>query len=127
VLSGIRDELQKVDKLTRYAYLKDEILKPALTFSKSRRLVTDQEAAVLEMAIAKREFKAADLDAVLPSLTSRQRSYQLSKLLDAHMIRAVREGARSYTMDFTNSYLLRGVIHALEQKGFIPPLVKAGR
>jgi hypothetical protein len=23
-------------------------------------------------------------------------------------------------------YLLRGVIHALEQKGFIPPLVKAG-
>lgn len=125
VLSGIRDELQKVDKLTRYAYLKNEILKPALAHSKSRKLVTPQEEAVLEMAIAKREFKAGDLDAVLPTLTMRQRSYQLSKLLEANMIRPVREGARSYTMNFSNSYLLRGVIHALEQKGFIPPLVKA--
>ena len=126
MLSGIRDELRKVDQLTRYAYLKDEILKPALAHGKSRKLVTDQEAAVLEMAIAKREFKAGDLDGVLPALTMRQRSYQLSKLLDAHMVRPVREGARSYTINFTNSYLLRGVIHALEQKGFIPPLVKAG-
>ncbi len=126
VLSGIRDELQKVDRLTRYDYLKDEILKPALAHSKSRKLITAQEEAVLAMAIAKREFKAADLDGVLPALTMRQRSYQLSKLLDAHMIRPVREGARSYTINFTNSYLLRGVIHALEQKGFIPPLVKAG-
>jgi Fic family protein len=126
VLSGIRDELQKVDRLTRYDYLKDEILKPALAHSKSRKLITGQEEAVLAMAIAKREFKAADLDGVLPALTMRQRTYQLSKLLDAHMIRPVREGARSYTINFTNSYLLRGVIHALEQKGFIPPLVKAG-
>lgn len=125
VLSGIRDELQKVDRLTRYSYLKDEILKPALTFSKARKLVTDQEANVLEMAIAKREFRAADLDAVLPGLTMRQRSYQLNKLLDAKMICPIRKGARIYTIHFANSYLLRGVIHALEQKGFIPPLVKA--
>jgi hypothetical protein len=115
-----------VDRLTRYNYLRDEILKPALAHSKSRKLVTNQEEAVLAMAIAKREFKAADLDSVLPVLTTRQRSYQLTKLLEAHMIRPVRENARSYTINFTNSYLLRGVIYALEQKGFIPPLVKAG-
>jgi Fic family protein len=125
VLSGIRDELQKVDRLTQYSYLKDEVLKPALAFSKERRLVTDQEARVLEMAIAKREFKAADLDAILPGLTMRQRSYQLNKLLDAHMICPIKNGARTYTLNFANSYLLRGVIHALEQKGFIPPLIKA--
>lgn len=126
VLSGIRDELQKVDRLTRYAYLKDEILKPALAHCKARRLVTDQEEAVLAMAIARREFKAVDLDAVLPGLTPRQRTYQLSKLIGQHMVSPIREGARTYTIDFMNSYLLRGVVHALEQKGFIPPLVKAG-
>lgn len=124
VLSGIRDELQKVDRLTQYDYLRDEILKPALAHSKSRKLVTVQEEAVLAMAIAKKEFKAVDLDSVLPAMTPRQRTYQLSKLLGAHMIRPVQEGARSYTINFSNSYLLRGVIHALEQKGFIPPLVK---
>ena len=125
VLSGIRDELKKVDRLTKYDYLRDEILKPALAQSKSRKLVTDQEEAVLAMAIGRKEFKAADLDSVLPALTSRQRTYLLSKLLNSRMIRPVREGARSYTINFANSHLLRGVIHALEQKGFIPPLVKA--
>lgn len=126
VLSGIRDELQKVDRLTKYDYLRDEILKPALALSKSRKLVTDQEEAVLAMAIVRKEFKAADLDSVLPALTLRQRTYLLSKLLSSRMIRPVREGARSYTINFANSHLLRGVIHALELKGFIPPLVKAG-
>jgi Fic family protein len=125
VLSGIRDELQKVDKLTKYDYLRDEILKPALAHGKSRKLITAQEEAVLSMAIAKKEFKAADLDAVLPELSMRQRTYLLSKLLSAQMIRPVREGARSYTINFSNNYLLRGVIHALEQNGFISPLVRA--
>lgn len=126
VLSGIRDELKKVDRLTQYAYLRDEILKPALAHSKSRKLINAQEETVLAMAIAKKEFKAADLDAILPALTTRQRTYLLSKLLAAQMIRPVREGARSYTLNFTNNYLLRGVIHALEQNGFIPSLVRAG-
>jgi Fic family protein len=125
VLSGIRDELQKVDKLTKYDYLRDEILKPALAHSKTRKLVTHQEEVVLTMAIVKKEFKASDLDDVLPDLTIRQRTYLLSKLLSAQMISPVRKGARSYTISFSNSYLLRGVIYALEQKGFIPPLVKA--
>lgn len=126
VLSGIRDELRKVDRLTNYDYLRDEILKPALAHGKSRKLITDQEATVLAMAIAKKEFKAADLDAVLPAMTTRQRTYLLTKLLGAQMIRPAREGSRSYTINFSNNHLLRGVIHALEREGFIPPLVRAG-
>jgi Fic family protein len=126
VLSGIRDELQKVDRLTRYAYLRDEILKPALAHSKARRLITAQEEAVLGMAIAKGEFKAADVDTVLPALTQRQRTYQIAKLIEARMIRPIREGSRTYVVSFANSYLLRGVIRALEEKGFIPSLVRAG-
>lgn len=126
VLGGIRDELNKVDRLTRYSYLQEEILKPALAYSRNRKLVTDEEAAILSMAISKGVFKAADINSAVPGLTPRQRSYQLDKLYKAHMIAPVHEGSRSYTINFTNNYLLRGVIHALEHKGFIPPLVKAG-
>lgn len=126
VLSGIRDELQKVDRLTRYAYLRDEILKPALAHSKARRMITAQEETVVGMAIARGEFKAADVDTVLPTLTQRQRTYLIAKLIEAHMIRPIREGSRTYVVSFANSYLLRGVIRALEDKGFIPPLVRAG-
>lgn len=123
VLGGIRDELQKVDKLTRYEFLKTQVLLPALAFSRARRLVTDQEAAVLSMAIEKGEFKAADVDSACPNLTQRQRTYQLSKLVEAHLVRPIREGSRTYTINFTNNYLLRGVIKALEELGFIHPVI----
>lgn len=126
VLSGIRDELTKVDRITRYDYLRDRILRPALAHSKERRWLNDAEAAVLGMAVTKGEFKAADIDAVLPELTTRQRTYLITKLNDQHMICPTREGGRTYTISFTNSYLLRGVIHALELEGFVQPFVKAG-
>lgn len=125
VLAGIRDELQKVDRLTHYDYLRDKILRPALALSRERRWLNDAELQVLTMAIHKGEFKAVDVDNVLPDLTPRQRTYLIAKLNDQHMIAPVREGARTYTISFTNNYLLRGVIHALERQGFIPPFVKS--
>jgi Fic family protein len=126
VLGGIRDELQKVDRITQYDYLQERILRPALAYGKSRQQFTAQEEAVLSMAISKGTFKAADVDAVLPNLTQRQRTYLITKLVGQHMIRPVAEGSRTYTISFTNSYLLRSVIHALEVEGFIQPMVKAG-
>lgn len=126
VLGGIRDELQKVDRITQYDYLQERILRPALAYGKSRQQFTEQEEAVFSMAINNGTFKAADVDAVLPNLTQRQRTYLIAKLVGQHMIRPVTEGSRTYTISFTNSYLLRSVIHALEAEGFIQPMVKAG-
>ena len=77
------------------------------------------------MAIPKGTFRAADVDAVLPTLTQRQRTYLITKLLNQHMIRPIAEGSRTYTISFTNSYLLRNVIHALEAEGFIHPAIKS--
>ena len=125
VLGGIRNELEKVDRITQYDYLKEKILRPALAYGKSRQQFTDQEEAVLSMAISKGSFKAADVDDVFPELTKRQRTYLITKLINQHMIRPVSEGSRTYTISFTNSYLLRSVIHALEAEGFIQPMVKA--
>lgn len=126
VLGGIRDELQKVDRITQYDYLQERILRPALAYGKSRQQFTEQEEAVLSMAISKGTFKAADVDAVLPKLTQRQRTYLIAKLVGQHMIRPVTEGGRTYTISFTNSHLLRSVIHALEAEGFIQAMVKSG-
>jgi hypothetical protein len=39
------------------------------------------------MAIAKGSFRAADVDAVLPDLSQRQRTYLITKLVNQHMIR----------------------------------------
>jgi hypothetical protein len=37
------------------------------------------------------------------------------------MLQPIREGARQYTLGFTHNTLLRGVVKALTDQGFVPP------
>jgi Fic family protein len=120
VLKGILDELRKVDQLTDYNYLLEKILAPALRYAQERRLVTEMEGLVLNMALAKGTAKAADLAAAMPNMSSAQRTYQIKKLVKNKMLQPTTEGARLYTIGFSNNYLMRGVVHALTSEGFIP-------
>jgi len=127
VLGGIRNELEKVDRLTQYSYLQEKVLRPALVYGKARQQFTEQEEKVLAMAIAKGTFRAADVDVVLPELNQRQRTYLITKLVNQHMIRPVAQGSRTYSISITNSYLLRNIIQALEKEGFIHPTLKSAQ
>lgn len=122
VLAGIRDELAKVDKLTRYKVLKERILFPALDYSRTRGLITSTEEAVLRRAVELGTFKASDFGELFPALTERQRTYQLKKLVDAHMLQPVRPHARAYTINFINNALIRAVMRILVREGFVPPM-----
>ena len=120
VLQGILEELKKVDRLTDYSWLHMNILKPAVMFAHARRLISVSEYAVLMHTVQAGIVKSADLASVLPGMTSAQRTYQIKKLLDQGMLQPVSPGARQYVVGFASSYLLRGVIKALAENGFIP-------
>jgi len=120
VLEGVRDELKKVDLLTRYEYLTQSILTPAIAFARQRQWITHTEEAVLALAVKSKVVKSADLASVLPGLKSPQRTYLIRKLVDQGMLLPINEGARQYTIGFSNNYLIRGVIKALREEGFIP-------
>ena len=119
VLQGVLVELQKVDQLTRYDYLHSRVLHPAVTHAHARGLITAQEQAVLLTAARLGVVKAADLAGAMPGLSSAQRSYQVRKLTESGMLRPIEPKARQYTLGFDNNFLMRGVIHALAQEGFI--------
>ena len=119
VLLGVLLELNKVDQLTQYEYLKSKILVPALAFARSRTLITTQEEAVLLASVKSGIAKAADLSAAMPGMTAAQRTYQIRKLVERKMLHPIAPNARQYTLGFDNSYLMRGVIHALAQESFI--------
>jgi Fic family protein len=128
VLQGVLVELNKVDQLTQYGYLKSKILVPALSFARSRTLITAQEEAVLLASVKSGVAKAADLSAAMPGLTAAQRTYQIKKLVERKMLHPIAPNARQYTLGFDNSYLMRGVIHALSNENFISaPLVGQDR
>ncbi len=119
VLQGVLAELKKVDQLTRYDYLTSQILNPALHYARGRALITAQEEAVLAVAIKKGVVKAADLSSAMPNLNPTQRTYQIKRLVERKMLQPIGPNSRQYTIGFDNSYLMRGVIHALASESFI--------
>ncbi|MBA3486219.1 MAG: Fic family protein, partial [Lysobacter sp.] len=121
VLAGVRDELNKVDRLADYRYLQARILLPAVAHARERQLITAQEAAVLAATIKAGVVKAGDLEEVLPGLTAHQRTYQIRKLVEGGMLQPIRPNARQYSIGFSHNLLLRGVVRALTEEGFIPP------
>jgi len=125
VLAGIRDELTKVSRLADYEHLQRSVLLPAVAHARERELITAQEAAVLETTIRAGVVKSGDLEASMPGLTANQRTYQIRKLVEGGMLQPVREGARQYTLGFTHNRLLRGVVKALTDQGFVPPALAA--
>jgi len=124
VLQGILDELRKVDRLTDYDYLSEKILAPTLAHAKERQLVTALEEAILRITAKKGVAKAADFAAAMPGMTATQRTYQIRKLVERKMLQPIKAGARQYTLGFSNNYLMRGIIRALSNEGFIPKTLR---
>lgn len=125
VLTGIRDELQKVNQLADYAYLRDKVLLPAVSHARQRQLVTPQEEAVLAQTIRVGVVKSGDLEVAMPGLNANQRTYQIRKLVESGMLQPTQPNARQYTVGFAHNVLLRGVIKALSDEGFIPAALSA--
>jgi hypothetical protein len=71
VLTDVRDELKKVDRLADYQYLQSKVLLPAVAHARQRQLVTAQEEAVLVATIKTGVVKAGDLEAVVPGGSTR--------------------------------------------------------
>ncbi len=59
----------------------------------------------------------------MPGMSAAQRTYQIRKLVERKMLLPIKEGARQYTLGFSNSYLMRGIVRALSVEGFIPPML----
>lgn len=125
VLAGVRDELSKVDRLTDYKFLKSQILAPALAHARERRLITPEEEAILRVVIEQGVAKAGHFHSAMHGRTDAQRTYQVKKLLASGLLQPIKEGARQYSIGFTQSPLLRGVMMALTTEGFIPPALNA--
>lgn len=120
VLRGLKEEIEKIDKLSDYNYLKSKILAPAINYSLERKFITDIETKILKKAIDIQVIKNEDLKDIFPGKNTSQISREIKKLVDKKMLIPEEEGARRYILMFQNNYLLRGVIHVLGNEGFLP-------
>lgn len=120
VLAGLKEEIEKIDRLLDYSYLKESVLFPALDLSLESKHITETEYRVLKRTIELRVVTADSLRDLLPARHSSERSRQIGKLIDKKMLAPTKERGRSYVLCFNNNYLLRGVIRALDKADFLP-------
>lgn len=122
VLNGLRNEMEKIDRLLDLKYLLETILLPAISFALERENINRREYDILRAVLQNpnMSIKSADIEAIIGKESSVQRSRIIKRLRDKKMLMPLTEKGRVYTISFANSYLLRGVIHVLEQNGFIP-------
>lgn len=120
VLGGLKIEIEKIDKLLNYPYLQKEILLPAINYSLDRKYITDVEAKILKKAADKQVFQALDLKDIFQGKAGSEISRQIKRLIDKKMVMQESEGSRKYLLRFDNSFLLRGIMKALDEKGFLP-------
>lgn len=122
VLGGLKEEIEKIDRLLDAKYVIDTILIPALNEALEKKMITDREHDILKALVRSKDMtiKSADLEKIIGQESSVQRSRIIKKLIEKKMLQPLTEKGRVYTIGFNNNYLLRSVIGALEKNGFIP-------
>ena len=120
VLDGLKVEIEKIDRLMDYPYLKSEIILPAINQSLERKYITDVEAKILKRAVDKTLIQASDIREFFAGQDNAIISRQIKKLIDKKMLVPEKEGARKYIIRFDNNFLLRGIISSIGEKGFLP-------
>ena len=118
-LTGLSEDMERIDRLLNYEYLSEKILRPAVRYCRERGLISPVDASILEVAIEKPEFRSSDLVGVLKGQGPVARSRAIARLRGGNLIEPVARNARRYRMRYTNSVLLRGVIDSLVREGFI--------
>lgn len=122
VLSGLKDEIEKIDRLLDSEYVFSTILLPSLSRALNQKLITEREYDILKALIQSKDMtmKSADLEKVIGQESPVQRSRIIKKLREKRMLQSLSENGRIYTIGFNNNYLLRSVIETLKINGFVP-------
>lgn len=122
MLRGLKEELEKIDKLSDPIILRDRILIPALADALNRKFITPESHIVLSIALNAPEstIQSGDLANAFPSKSPSDRSRLIRALIKDRMLAPTREGARRYYPVFSNNYLLRSILKILDKEGFLP-------
>ncbi|KPL04546.1 MAG: cell filamentation protein Fic [candidate division Zixibacteria bacterium SM23_73_2] len=120
VLGGLKEEINKIDKLLDYRFLEENILQPAIDFAFERKYITEIEYKALQVAAKKQVIQASDIKKIASGKLPAEISRILGRLREKKMLQSEKEKGRKYLLQFVNNYLLRGIIEMLGKEGFLP-------
>ena len=124
VLAGLRDEIEKIDRLCDYDFLKTKILLPALRKSLSDGRLPPRDSEVLSLAIEKGTFKAPDLSPAFRGKSKSGLSRYIRRLQDENLIRPLTPQGRIYALSFQNRAIWIPVVDCFIDEEFLPKTLR---
>lgn len=123
MLSGLTQEIHKIDRLLDGDFTKREIIIPAVTYAHEKQKITKLERDMLMICVDKNLVTASDFRDLFPASTSHVRISQvINKLRKQNLIEPQRPGARKYMLCMNNNLLTTGILRKLDENGFLPPM-----
>jgi Fic family protein len=119
-LEGFRDAMFKMDQLTDYDYFKEQILTPSFKHPLFDRIFTDHDRLIVDIAIEKQVFQAADIRLYFPAKHPSEISKMLKWLKEKEMLVNMEENTRKHALNLENKYLVKVLVSKFDKKGFLP-------
>ncbi|MFO7617872.1 MAG: hypothetical protein R6V75_11535, partial [Bacteroidales bacterium] len=119
-LLGLRNDLLRMDRLMNYEVFKEEILIPAFKHPLFDRVFSDHDRLIIDVAIEKQVFQAADIRILFPQKQAGDISRMIKWLRDKDLIINSEGNSRKYVINLENKYLVKFIVGKLDRAGFIP-------
>ena len=119
-LKGFRDNQDKLMQLLDYDFVKEHIIMPALKHPLFDRLFTDQDRLIMDIAVEKQVFQAADIRMFFPQKHASEISKMLRWLKDKELLINLEDNSRKYAVNLNNKHLVKPIIAKLDKNGFLP-------
>lgn len=120
VLEGLVKEIEKIDKLADYEFLKSNIVLPALTYAHRVGTLSNDELEILLVAVENTTLTASLVKGVRPDYYPVKISREIKELKDKNYLRSYpKENSNTYVLNFSDNVLLKYIAKELYNKGFI--------
>lgn len=120
VLSGLKEEIQKVNQLTDYEYLRKSILLPAIEDAWHNGRLTQEFANVLTIVAEKQVVMSGDLKPIYAKMSEGTLSRKVRSLVELGLLTPEKESGRKYILSFANRYMMPSITKILSEQGFLP-------
>lgn len=119
-LLGLKNEIEKIDKLLSSKYIREKILIPTITFALENKYITDVEFKVLDLLFSKKNINIKSIELSKIGINgSVRKSRVIQRLRKKKILYPLKKGGRIYSIRFRNNYLLRGIVEILRKEGFV--------
>lgn len=121
VLGGLRQVFESIQRLTDMNYVESKIMTPAFNLAEQRGVVSSVERNAIEDMWRQQLSESRHVRKWYPSKSAASISHVISDFKHRKLIRPYpTDTSRKYIIELEHGPLLRCVIHALHQQGFLP-------